>query len=162
MSENALTMKAKDSINASLAKCLITINGRQYNAFNFTKFEATFKKNKQKIAILGKTGKGNKSGGWEGTFSGEMHYNVSIYRKMLKEFKDTGLDTYFEIQIENEDPTSDARRQVIVLKDCNLDEGILAKFDATSDDSLSESVSGTFEDFEMPKEFNLLDSMQIN
>ena len=47
----------------------------------------------------------------------------------------------------------------MILKGCNIDGGILAKFDASSDDPLDEDVDFTFEDFEMPEEFNLLNGM---
>lgn len=162
---NIVTMQAKDAISAKLAKCFITIgngsNAKRYNAFNMTKFEAKFDKKKSKVAILGKTGAGNKSTGWEGTFSATMHYNTSIFRKMMEDFKNTGADVYFDIQVTNEDPTSEANRQTIVFVDCNIDGGILAKFDATSDDPLDEEVSGTFEDFKMKEEFTPLTGMEL-
>lgn len=159
MSISNVTMNAKDSLSAKLAECFVTIGENRYNAFNFIKFEGKLKKKKQTVAILGKTGSGNKSTGWDGTFTAEMHYNVSIYRQMLLDYKNTGADTYFEIQITNEDTTSDAGRQTVVFKNCNLDEGILSMFDASSDNPLSESVSGTFDDFEIPESFTLLDGM---
>lgn len=160
MADN-ITMKAKDAISAKLAKCFITIDGKRYNAFNFTNLEAKFEKKKSKVAILGKTGAGNKSTGWEGTGSATMHYNTSMYRQMMLDFKDTGADVYFDIQITNEDPTSAAGRQTIVLIDCNIDGGILAKFDADSDDPLDEDIDFTFEDFKMPESFALLDGMEM-
>ena len=156
---NNTKMLAKDSISAKLAQCFITMNGNRYNFMSMTKFEAKFKKNKQKVAILGKTGAGNKATGWEGTFSATMHYNTSVMRELMEQFKDTGEDAYFETQILNYDPTSDAEMQEVDLIGCNLDEGILAKFDATSEDSLDEDVSGTFEDFKIPRKFTLLDGM---
>ena len=78
---------------------------------------------------------------------------------MLLDFKETGEDVYFDIQITNEDPSSDAGRQTMTFIDCNIDGGILAKFDADSEDPLDEEVSGTFEDFQMPEAFKLLDGM---
>ena len=156
---NNTKMLAKDSISAKLAQCFITLNGNRYNFMSMTKFEAKFKKNKKKVASLGKTGSGNKATGWEGTFSATMHYNTSVMRELMEQFKDTGEDAYFETQILNYDPTSDAEMQEVDLIGCNLDEGILAKFDATSEDSLDEDVSGTFEDFKIPRKFTLLDGM---
>ncbi len=156
---NNTKMLAKDSISAKLAQCFITLNGNRYNFMSMTKFEAKFKKNKKKVAILGKTGSGNKATGWEGTFSATMHYNTSVMRELMEQFKDTGEDAYFETQILNYDPTSAAEMQEVDLIGCNLDEGILAKFDATSEDSLDEDVSGTFEDFKIPRKFTLLDGM---
>ena len=139
-----ITMQAKDSISAKLAKCYVTIGSNRYNAFNMINMEAKFEKNKTEVPILGQTGVGNKSTGWKGTGSATMHYNTSIYRRMMLDFKNT---------------TSDAKRQTVILKGCNIDGGILAKFDASSDDPLDEDVDFTYEDFEMPEEFNLLNGM---
>ena len=76
----------------------------------------------------------------------------------MYKFKETGKDIYFDIQITNEDPTSSVGRQTVVLKDCNIDGGILAKFDADGE-YLDEDMDFTFEDFEMPEEFKLLKGM---
>ena len=108
--------------------------------------------------VLILTGKGNKTTGWKGTGSATFHYNTSIFRKMMLDYKRTGRDTYFDIQITNEDPTSSAGRQTIILEDCNIDGGILAKFDADGE-YLDEDCDGTFEDFKMPETFKLLDGM---
>lgn len=156
--ENNIVMKAKDAISAKLAECFVTIEGNRYNFMQMIDFEANFDKTKTQVPILGKTGKGNKASGWAGTFSATMHYNQSIMRKLLLRYKDTGEDIYFEIQVTNDDPTSAAGRQTIVFMDCNIDGGILAKFDADGE-YLDESVDGTFEDFKMPETFKLLDGM---
>lgn len=149
------TLSAKDTISAALAECFITIGKNRYNFMQAINLEANFEKNKTEVPILGKTGKGNKSTGWKGTGSATFHYNTSIFRRMMLEYKKTGQDTYFEIQISNEDPTSSAGRQTVVLKDCNIDGGILAKFDADAE-YLDEDMDFTFEDFEIPREFKEL------
>ena len=158
MGEN-VTMAAKDSINAKLAECFITIGRNRYNFMQMRNFEAKFEKSKQEVPILGRTANGNKSTGWKGTFTGNMYYNTSVMRELMVKFKETGEDTYFEIQVTNEDPSSAAGRQTMTFIDCNIDGGVLAKFDATSNDPLNEDVNGTFEDFKMPEKFNLLPGM---
>lgn len=149
--QNAV-MLAKDTLAAALAECYVTINKRRYNFMQAINLEAKFEKNKSEVPILGKTGKGNKANGWKGTGTATFHYNTSIFRQMMLEYKNTGYDTYFEIQIINEDPTSDAKRQEIILSDCNIDGGILAKFDADGE-YLDEEMDFTFEDFFMPESF---------
>lgn len=155
---NNVTMKAKDAISAKLAECFITIDNDRYNFMQIINFEANFEKTKSEVPILGKTGVGNKSTGWKGTGSGTFHYNTSIFREMMLKFKDTGEDTYFEIQVTNDDPTSAAGRQTLVFLDCNIDGGILAKFDADGE-YLDEDMDFTFEDFKMPEGFKLLPGM---
>jgi len=54
-----------------------------------------------------------------------FHFNTSVFRELLLRYKNTGQDVYFDIQITNEDPTSEVGRQTIILKDCNMDEGLL-------------------------------------
>lgn len=151
-------MKAKDTLSAKLAECFVTIDGKRYNFMQAINFEAKFERIKTEVPILGKTGKGNKSTGWKGTGSATFHYNTSIFREMMLRYKDTGEDVYFEIQVTNEDPTSSAGRQTVVFVDCNVDGGILAKFDADGE-YLDEDMDFTFEDFTMPEKFNLLVGM---
>ena len=153
-----ITMKAKDALSAKLAECFVTIDGNRYNFMQAINFEANFERTKTEVPVLGKTGYGNKSTGWKGTGSATFHYNTSIFREMMKKYKDTGEDVYFEIQVTNEDPTSAAGRQTVVFIDCNIDGGVLAKFDADGE-YLDEELEFTFEDFKMPETFKLLDGM---
>lgn len=151
-------MHAKDSVSGSLAECFITIEGNRYNFMQAINLEASVEKTKTEVPILGKTGKGNKTTGWKGSGSATFHFNTSIFRKLLYRYKSTGQDVYFDIQVTNEDPTSSVGRQTVILKDCNIDNGILTKFDAKAD-YLDEDMDFTFEDFELPEEFSILDGM---
>lgn len=153
------TMRGKDAVSGSMAECFITIDDKRYNFMQIIGFESTMTKNKTQVPILGKRSKGNKATTCEYEFSGTAHYNQSIMRQLLYKFKELGDDCYFDIQVTNEDPTSAAGRQTIIHKDCNLDSGTLAKFDADSD-YLDEEINGTFEDWEMPEMFELLDGME--
>lgn len=152
-------MNAKDTISASLAECFVTIEGNRYNFMQAINLEAQFTKNKAEVPILGKTGKGNKATGWSGSGSATFHYNTSIFRELAYRYKQTGEDVYFDIQVTNFDPTSSVGRQTVILKDCNLDGGLLAKFDADAE-YLDEDMDFTFEDFEIPEKFNLLEGMR--
>jgi len=154
------TMNAKDSVSAALAECFVTLDGNRYNFMQAINLEASVEKTKTEVPILGRTGKGNKSTGWKGTGSATFHYNTSIFRELLYRYKKTGEDVYFDIQVTNEDPTSAVGRQTVILKDCNLDGGILTKFDADSE-TLDEDMDFTFEDFEIPELFNELPGMRV-
>ena len=151
-------MHARDAISAALAECFVTIEGERFNFMQAINLEATFEKKKTEVPILGKPGRGNKATGWSGTGSATFHYNTSIFRRLMQRYKDTGEDVYFDIQVTNEDPTSTVGRQTIILIDCNIDGGTLAKFDADSE-YLDEGMDFTFEDFQMPETFNDLDGM---
>lgn len=151
-------MNAKDAVSGSLAECYVTIGNRRYNFAQAINVEAKMEKSKSEVPILGRPGKGNKATGWKGTGSATMHYNTSILRELLYQYKKTGQDVYFDMQITNADPTSQVGRQTIILKGCNADGGILAKFDADAE-YLDEDMDFTFEDFEIPEKFTLLPGM---
>lgn len=155
----ANVMNAKDALSASLAECFVTIEGNRYNFMQAINLEANFEKNKSEVPILGRTGKGNKTTSWKGTGSATFHYNTSIFRELMLRYKNTGEDVYFDIQVTNEDATSDVGRQTVILKDCNINGGILTKFDADAE-YLDEEMEFTFEDFEMPEQFTMLAGMQ--
>lgn len=156
---NVAIMNGKDAISASLAECYVTLEGIRYNFMQAINLEASMEKSKTEVPILGKTGKGNKATSWKGRGSATFHFNSSIFRKLMKKYKDTGSDFYFDIQITNSDPTSAVGSQTIILKDCNLDSIILAKFDADGE-YLDEDMDFTFEDWEMPQEFTELNGMR--
>lgn len=151
-------MHARDTVSAPLAECFVTIEGNRYNFMQAISLEASFEKTKKEVPILGKTGKGNKATGWKGTGKATFHYNTSIFRELMLRYKKTGEDLYFDIQISNEDATATVGRQTVILKDCNINGGILAKFDADGE-YLDEDMDFTFEDFEIPEKFKILEGM---
>lgn len=151
-------MKSGDAISGSLAECFVTIEGKRLFMIQMINVEASVTKSKTEVPILGKVGKGHKATGWVGTGKGKLHYNTSVFRQMLLKYKDTGQDIYFDMQITNEDPTSTVGRQTVILKGCNLDGGLLAKFDADAE-YIDEDVEFTFDDFLLPETFRNLKGM---
>ena len=158
MAKNQL-MHARDTVSAKMARCYVTIEGKRYNFMQIISFESEIEKTKTEVPILGRPAKGNKSTGWHGTFSGTAHYNQDVFRMLLLRYKETGEDIYFDIQTTNEDPTSSVGRHTVIHKDCNLDGGLLSKFDADGE-YLDEDIEGTFEDFEIPEKFTNLAGME--
>lgn len=152
-------MNAKDAVSGSLCECFVTISGNRYNFMQAINLEASIEKNKAEVPILGKTGKGNKSTGWSGSGNATFHYNTSVFRESLLKYKNTGEDVYFDIQVTNQDPTASVGRQTVILKGCNLDGGLLTRFDADAE-YLDENIDFTFEDFEIPEKFSMLAGMQ--
>ncbi len=148
----AETMHAKNAISGSMAKCFANIGERRINFMMALKLEAIMEKTKVEVPILGRTGKGNKATGWKGTGSATFHFNSSIIRELAAQYAQTGEDFYFDIQVVNEDPTSQVGRQTVLLIDCNIDKVVLAKFDAGAD-YLEEDLDFTFEDFKLVEKF---------
>lgn len=155
----AQTMAARNAPSAKLAECFITIGGNRYNFMSAINVEVNFEKNKTEIPILGRMNRGNKSTGSKITGSAEFHKNTSVWNEIAYKFQETGEDLYFDMQITNEDPTTEIGRQTIILYDCNFDTVTLAAFDADSDDVLTESIDFTAERFEMPEKYAMMDGM---
>jgi hypothetical protein len=151
-------MNVKDAVSASLAECYVTIEDKRYNFMHAINLEAKMEKTKKQVPILGKTGKGNRSSGWNGTGKATFHYNSSVFREVLYKFKESGEDLYFDIQVTNDDPTSSVGRQTVILKDCNINGGVITKFNA-DEDYLTEDYEFTFEDWEMPEKFSEMSGM---
>lgn len=149
----AQTMQAKNAPSAKLAECFITINGLRYNFMSAINVEVNFEKTKVEVPILGRMNRGNKSAGSKISGSAEFHKNTSVWNEIAYKFQETGEDLYFDMQITNDDPTTEIGRQTIILYGCNFDNVTLAAFDADSDDVLTESVDFTAERFEMPEKY---------
>lgn len=152
------TMKAKDSLNAKLAECYVKIDGRRYNFMQAISLNAWIEKNKVLVPILGQTGMGNKANGWNGKGKAKFHYNTSIFRKLLAQYKEDGSDVYFDIEVINNDTASSAGTQSVILEDCNIDGGVLAKFDAEGT-YLDEELEFTFENFRYTDHFSIISGM---
>lgn len=157
----AQTMHARNAVSSKMAECYVTIDGNRYNFMSAINVEVTFEKSKTEVPILGRMNKGHKSTGSSISGSAEFHLNTSIWRELAERFQNTGEDIYFDMQITNEDPTTEIGRQTIVLHDCNFDSVTLAAFDANSDDSLTESIDFTAESFSFGnnEKFKMMDGM---
>ncbi|MBE6074194.1 MAG: hypothetical protein E7202_06650 [Selenomonas ruminantium] len=154
------TMQAKDVVAAKMASAFVTIDGNRYLLFQAKNLEAKMEKDKQDVAILGRMTKGHKTVSVNGTGSMTIYKNTALFDKMLLKLKSTGEDTYFDMQITNNDPTSAAGRQTTILKDCNIDSAVVANYDADGE-WLEQDIDFTFEDIEQPEQFAQLDGMSV-
>ena len=64
-----------------------------------------------------------------------------------------GVDTYFELLLTNEDPTGDAGRQTVLLKDVNIEEMLIGKIDV-EEAAMEEEMKFTFGSVELLDKFN--------
>ena len=150
----AKTLRATDTISGREGRAYAKINGNNEELFFAKNIEATVEKAKSEVKAIGRRMTGHKTTGMNGTGSMTLYYLSPLFRSLLKQYKDTGVDLFFDIVIENEDPSSAAGKQVVLLQDCNLDATLLAKLDGDSDDSLEEDADFTFEDFDILTAFN--------
>lgn len=148
-------LNAKDTINGTQGTCFAVIDNTRTELMQVKNITATVEKKKTEIPILGITGKQHKAGGWKGTGKMTAYYVSSIFRKMMLEYIKTGKDTYFELMVTNEDPTSSTGTQTVVLKGVNLDTVVFTKLDVEKE-ALDEEMEFTFNDVDILDTFNEL------
>ena len=145
-------LKAGDTISGQEGSAQANINGEVHDLFYAKSIEATAEKLKTEIRTLKKRGTQHKAAGWSGSGTLTLYYVTSIFRKLMIQYIKTGKDTYFDLIITNEDPTSTIGKQTIVLYNCNADSTVLAKLDVESE-ALDEEIEFTFDDADLLDEF---------
>ena len=145
-------LRAGDTISGQEGKATANIDGNVQDMFFVKSLEATFDKEKVEVKTLGKRGTQHKGVGWSGAGSMTLYYVTTLFRQMALKYAKTGKDTYFNITIVNDDPTSTIGKQTVVLYNCNIDSTILAKLD-TDSDTLDEDIDFTFDDFDILDSF---------
>ena len=143
------TLNAPDTISGKEGRAYAKIDGNNEDLFFAKTIESTVEKSKSEVKAIGKRMTGHKTTGGNGTGSMTLYYMTPLFRQMIKQWKETGQDIYFDMVIENDDQESSAKKQSVLLIDCNLDSVVLGKLDGDSDDPLDEDVDFTFEDFDI-------------
>ena len=147
------TLKAWDAINGATGRCVATINGSVEDMIYVKNIKAKVEKTKSEIKVLGQTGAKHKATGWRGTGSMKMYYCTSKFREMMVKYIDESVDTYFEMLIENEDPSSEIGRQTVILNQVNINTVDIAKIDIDSTE-LDEEIEFTFNGVEVRNSFD--------
>lgn len=145
-------MKAGDAISGKEGKLYATIDGKVEQVAECKNITAKITKLKSEFKALGHRGTQHKANGWSGTGTLTIHYASSKWAKMMINYAKDGVDTYFKLQVINDDPTSSIGKQEVVLDNVNLDEAEIAKLD-TDADFLDETMNFTFSEVDMIEEF---------
>ena len=146
-------LKSFDPISGKEGVAYAKINGNNEELFFAKTIEASVEKAKSEIKAIGRRMTGHKTTGMSDSGKMTLYYLTPLFRQMLKQYKDTGVDIYFDLAVENNDPSSSAGKQTTLLMDCNLDSVVLTKLDGDSDDPLEEDADFTFEDYDILQEF---------
>lgn len=154
------SLRAVDTITGSSGMGYGIIDGNVEEFLWAIEIEAKIEKEKSEIPIMGRKNKGNKANGVKMTGKMKLYYVTSLFRKKMIEYVKTGKDFYFDLVVTNEDPSSSAGKQSVVLKGVNIDSVIIAKLDADATE-LDEDVDFTYEDVDLLSEFNKVEGQEI-
>ncbi|AIQ45620.1 phage portal protein [Paenibacillus sp. FSL R7-0273] len=145
-------LKAGDTISGQEGRAYATINGQFEEMFYVKAIEATAEKNKAEVRTLGRRGVQHKATGWTGTGTMTIFYVTTRFRQLMLDYIKTGRDTFFDITVTNEDPTSTIGTQTVTLLGVNLDSVVMVSLD-TDSENLEEDVEFTFEDVDIGQAF---------
>ncbi|MCM3748033.1 phage tail tube protein [Paenibacillus pasadenensis] len=146
-------LNAGDTLSGHSGTAYAAIGNQNIEMFYVKNLKATAKKNKADVKTLGSRNTQKKATGWEGTGTMTIYYVTTKFREMMKQYMDTGIDTYFDITVTNEDPASTIGKQVVTLTGVNLDEVVMASLDVESD-ALEEEIPFTFHKVDIGTSFN--------
>ena len=143
---------AQDGISGKEGAAFATINGEVKEMFYLKKLKADAEKKKAEMKVVGTRVTQHKAK--ELLYTGSMTiYDVtSDYIALVSQYEKTGVDTYFTIQVVNDDPTSTVGVKRTALYNVNLDKMPIAQLDADVD-FLEAEVTFTFTSFEPLDEF---------
>ena len=158
-------MNVNDIMSGTGGSAYLTLHGSEgderFCLFNIRKYKAQVDLTKKERGLLGSPRRVNYVTGWKGTWSATVDFNVSTYTRMMQVYKDTGEFPRFEIQTTNENYSGNTGKQEVILKECLLDSAVIAMFD-TEADSLTQDISGTFDDFEVPTAFTEMPGYRVS
>ncbi|MDQ0063555.1 phage tail tube protein [Paenibacillus harenae] len=148
-------LNAGDTISGQEGRAYANINGQTEEMFYIKTLEASIEKTKAEIKTLGHRGLQHKATGWSGTGSMTIYYVTTKFRQMMLDYVKTGIDSYFDVVIVNEDPASTIGKQTVTLYNVNLNKVIIGKLD-TESEALEEELEFTFEGVDIQDSFTRL------
>lgn len=150
-------MNRQDAVSGKEGSVFVVIDGESIEIAELIKFNARIDYTKAEIHSLGRRMKGSKVVGAEGTGSMELYYHVPVFRKMARNYIDTGIAPIFDVQVTNADLSSRAGTQTILVRNIVPDGINLAMLDASSDDVLRDEFDFDFDDAKFLEQFNSID-----
>lgn len=138
----------RDALNGKQGKAFITIDGENKELFSIKKFQTDYEYQKTDFKVVGTTTVQQKTTGVKKTGSMTIYYGTPLFIKMAAEYERNGKVLYFDIQVENDDPSSSVGKQTVAYYGCSLDKIPLSMLDADSE-FLEAEVGFSFTAFEV-------------
>lgn len=149
--ENTI-LNIKDTVNGGQGLVQMEIEGNLETLFQVKDVEAFLEKNKESLPVAGTHWEHSKLKSIKGTGSCTMYHMTSTFVKLAQRLAKEGRDFDFDMIITNEDKASSVGKQTVVLRSCNMDKILVAKFD-TDSPALEEEFDFTFMDMDVLDEF---------
>ncbi|NCU30384.1 phage portal protein [Candidatus Saccharibacteria bacterium] len=145
-------LNVKDTVNGGQGLVQMEIEGNLETLFHVKNVEAFIEKNKESLPLAGSHWEHSKLKTIKGTGSCTLYYMTSTFVKLAQRLAKEGKDFDFDMIITNEDKGSSVGKQTTVLRNCNMDKILVAKFD-TDSAALEEDFDFDFTDLDLLDEF---------
>lgn len=139
-------LNIRDIPDGAEAWAYAKIGTKIYQLFYIKTLSATAEKVKSELKVLGSKFVQHKASGINGTGTMSMYYTTSVWRRLMERYANEGIDTYFDIVIEQSDPGTSIGKQQISLHNCNIDSVNVVNIDVDAD-YLDEDMDFTFDGF---------------
>lgn len=145
-------LNVNDTVNGGQGLVQMDIGGNLETLFQVKDVEAFLEKNKESLPVAGTHWEHSKLKSIKGTGSCTMYHMTSTFIKLAQRLAKEGKDFEFDMIITNEDKNSSVGKQTTVLRSCNMDKILVAKF-STDSAALEEEFDFTFMDMDLLDEF---------
>lgn len=149
-------MQTKDAISSREGSMYLTINNQTFEVAEILKFKAEVEYTKVEVKRLNARMEGSKIVGAKGKGEMVIHYQRPELRALALEYLRSGKSPIFDATVNNADLTSAAGKQTVDIRNIVPDKQLLAMLDASTDDTLKDEFSFTFDDFEILNQFDVI------
>lgn len=141
-------LQERDALNGKQGKAIVTINGQNQELFGAKKVQTDAEFQESDFKVIGTTQVQTKTTGVKLTGTMTIYYGTPIFIQMVQDYKKTGKMTFFNLQVENNDPSTSVGKQTVVYYNCKLSKIPLSILDADAD-FLEEEVGFSYTDVEV-------------
>ena len=138
----------RDALNGKQGSAIMTIDGENHELFGAKKIQTDAEFQESDFKVIGTTLVQKKTTGVNLTGTMTIYYGTPQFIKMVQEYIKTGKIPYFDLQIENDDPSTSVGKQTVVYYNCKLSKVPLSILDADSD-FLEEEVGFSYTNIEV-------------
>lgn len=135
-----------DLINGRMGKAVITTeDGRRETMFYVKNLNVPIEISEPSIKRLGTMENIHFQSTVTTTWTATMYRSTRLFRNILLKFLQTGKETRFDLLIMQTDPNHTQGNEVVILKNCLVNKGLLIKLDIEPDVPIDEEISGSYE-----------------
>lgn len=134
----------RDTLNGKLGQAFVTIDGQSQELFRAKKINVATNIQSTDVPVVGTTRIQEKATGVKQTGTMTIYYGTPLLTQMAVTYAQTGVVTYFDLQVTNNDPTATVGTQTIVYYGCKLSGELLTSIIDVDVDMLEQECTFSY------------------